>query len=71
LSFRSIVRHSSLTASSWTVSASLATWQNAMARWETGSSYSEGGIDQINHVIVCIIRHKLQRLGNGNPSHGC
>ncbi len=29
------------------------------------------GIDQINHVIVCIIRHKLQRLGNGNPSHGC
>jgi hypothetical protein len=32
LSFRSIVRHSSLTASSWTVSASLATWQNAMAQ---------------------------------------
>src|ERR1019366_2970888 len=42
LSFRSIVKHSSLTAPSWTVSASLATWQKAMARWETGSSYSEG-----------------------------
>ena len=42
LSFRSIVKHSSLTASFWTVSASLATWQKAMARWETGSSYSEG-----------------------------
>ena len=32
LSFRSIVKHSSLTASFWTVSASLATWQKAMAR---------------------------------------
>jgi DNA-binding transcriptional regulator PaaX len=28
-------------------------------------------IGQINHVIVSVIRHKLQHLGNGNPSHGC
>ena len=38
LSLRSIVKHISLIASSLIVSASLATWQNAIARWETGSS---------------------------------
>ena len=37
-SFRNIVKHSSLTASTWTVSASLATRQNAIARWEIASS---------------------------------
>jgi len=62
LSFRSIVKHSSLTASFWTVSASLATWQKAMARWVLILR----GIVQINHVIVGVIRHKLQCLGNGN-----
>ena len=29
------------------------------------------GIVQINHVIVGVIRHKLQRLGNRNASHRC
>jgi len=30
-----------------------------------------GGIIQINQVIVGVIRHKLQCLGNGNASHRC
>ena len=30
-----------------------------------------GGIVQINQVIVSVIRHKLQCLGNGNASHRC
>ena len=53
LSLRSIVKHNSLAASSWIVSASLATWQNAIARWVL----IFGRIGQIFRVILGVVRH--------------
>jgi len=70
LSFRSIVKHSSLTASSLERVRKfgyVAERHGSLGNWVLILR----GIVQINHVIVSVIRHKLQCLRNGNASHGC